>query len=440
METEKEKNTKTIVLTKEYFSKYREWLSLDLESISWEGKHKRLFEEFWDLFFLDGIDLGEVIHRFHYSSIKIKIGPLNSWLSWLCEKFLVYIFITKNLNITEIVSVSGIERGTLASILRDFFVNKYPLKEKYFNEVFQVANVLSPNLFLDFNKIKKDLDLELPETGEFEDEIMPGLEVTLYEDWSDFTHSLKVDFFHPEFSVSKIKKELGFQKQIKFFQRVLLLLFLAGFITFLLQTFNVWYEKYIADKISIYEPQFLWVDKALKFQQKEEDFISNFTLNLESIENVPDHFVRATELGKEEERTDTESEVVLTSWADLPQDFEYADQERSEYEEQKKESYRDTSFGDKKVYRVMMKSENPLDLKKHIVDFLKKYEVTQGDKVQPGTLVPGGLYYNLFVPRKFLKEFLSQVMSIGEAVLYESRTSVGNLPGTNKVFIWVKNI
>ena len=45
-----------------------------------------------------------------------------------------------------------------------------------------------------------------------------------------------------------------------------------------------------------------------------------------------------------------------------------------------------------------------------------------------------------FVPRKFLKEFLSQVMSIGEAVLYESRTSVGNLPGTNKVFIWVKNI
>ena len=93
-----------------------------------------------------------------------------------------------------------------------------------------------------------------------------------------------------------------------------------------------------------------------------------------------------------------------------------------------------------KVYRVMMKSVNSIDAKSKLNGLLTKYQVKQVDKVKPGKFVPGGVYYNLFVPRQYLKEFLAQVMDIDDSILYESRTRGRNPPGKNKVFIWIKNI
>jgi hypothetical protein len=59
--------------------------------------------------------------------------------------------------------------------------------------------------------------------------------------------------------------------------------------------------------------------------------------------------------------------------------------------------------------------------------------------VRPGQEVPGGIYYNLYVPREFLQEFIEQVKSVDSSISYESRTrSKRNPPGKNKVFIWVK--
>lgn len=429
-----------LVFTEEYFEQYRDWLLLDMESISWQGKNKRLFEEFWSIFFLDGINLKDVIERFNYSDVKIKIGPINSWLMWLCQKFIVFVFLRENLSVKEIAEMSQIDSNTISSILRDFLANKFPEHENYFNETFQMGNILSPNLHLNFQKIQDETGVVMPKTGHLDDEIIPSLEITLYDDWAEFVQSLKIDFFHPDFSVQKIQKDFNFEKQIKFVQKILILVFLGALLTYLVQMFNTWYEKYVIDKISIYEPQFLWVDKTLKFQQKDEAIATNFKLNLESIEELPAEIANKAELGKEEERTTTESEVVLTSWDALPQDFDFAGQQKSEYEETKQEGYRDSLYGEKKVYRVMMKSEDPVGIKNNIARLLPKYEVSKVGKVLPGTFVPGGVYYNLFVPRKYLKEFLSQVMGIGQSVLYESRTSTGNLPGTNKVFIWIKNI
>ena len=82
-----------------------------------------------------------------------------------------------------------------------------------------------------------------------------------------------------------------------------------------------------------------------------------------------------------------------------------------------------------------------IDSKEKLNVLLDKYKVTQVDNVRPGKSVPGGIYYNIYVPRLYLKEFLAQVVDMDEAVLYESRTRTGrNPPGKNKVFIWVKNI
>jgi len=114
--------------------------------------------------------------------------------------------------------------------------------------------------------------------------------------------------------------------------------------------------------------------------------------------------------------------------------------ELSGYEEIKKGGFRDNRYGHKKVYRVMMKSADTLTTRSSLNKLIQRYGVEKGDNVAPGTFVPGGVYYNLFVPRKFLKEFLAQVSEQGDAILYESMTRGRNPAGKNKVFIWIKDI
>jgi hypothetical protein len=55
--------------------------------------------------------------------------------------------------------------------------------------------------------------------------------------------------------------------------------------------------------------------------------------------------------------------------------------------------------------------------------------------------VPGGVYYNVYVPRKDFKEFLTETMKVDQAKLFESNTSnVKNVPGKTRIFIMVKSI
>jgi hypothetical protein len=89
----------------------------------------------------------------------------------------------------------------------------------------------------------------------------------------------------------------------------------------------------------------------------------------------------------------------------------------------------------------MMRSSDTRTARQELSDLLDRYNVTQVDNVKPGLAVPGGYYYNLYVPRTYLKEFMAQVQDVDKAIIYESRTRTRrNPPGKNKVFIWVKSI
>lgn len=422
------------------YRQFRDWIQLDMDSISWQGRFRKDFEDFWTLFFLDGLDLAKLVERFRYAQSEAQIGPLSSWFSWLKEKFLCYVYITRGTTVRQLAVEADVGIAQVAGILRNFFVDKFPHLDEDINTAFQIGNVGSPNVDLDYKSLANSLKLPNIQHGVNEDEIMPSMEITLYDDWRDFLSRMKRDFFHPQFSLAKIKSEANFKTQVKFLQELLVMVFAGLAMVFSIQWFNSWYEKYLADKISIYEPQFLWVEKTLKFRSKDEVVASNFKLDMDDIENIPKEEKKIERLGDEEERVDTESNVVLTSWDALPRDFDLANQEQSEYEEQQKQGLRDTAYGERKVYRVMMRSVDPPMLRDTLNDLITKYEIVKGDRVNPGTAVPGGLYYNLFVPRQFLKEFLSQVMEVGEATLYESRTNVGNPPGKNKVFIWIKGL
>lgn len=427
-------------LMNEDFDQFRNWLNLNLEAVTWQGRYQQEFEEFWNIFFIEGLSLDELSERFDYALQIANIGPLSSWFVWLRDKLLCYVFINKEVTILELSRYSKLEASDVATMLRGFFLDHYPHLDDQLSESFQLGNITNQSAQLTFKKLHEKLGVEKVKKGSHEDEIMTSMEVTLYDEWGYFIRKMRKEIKSEKFNIHKIKKRMTFEKQVKFFKEVVLLMVIGGLLVLGIRQGNLMYEKFLVDKISIYEPQFQWLDKTLTFKSTEEALAEDFALDIDDIDEMVDV---AGDFGivQEEERFDTESEVVLTSWDSLPRDFNVANLEVSSFEELENRGYRDTRYGNTKVYRVLMKSVDTLDVRDKLDTLLRNYQVTQVDNVRPGQHVPGGIYYNLYVPMNRLKEFIAQVMEVDESILYESRTRAGrNPPGQNKVFIWVKSI
>ncbi|MCP4913943.1 MAG: hypothetical protein GY909_12595 [Oligoflexia bacterium] len=430
-----------IIFSGEEILEFREWIALNMDEITWQGRYQNEFEEFWSSFFLAGQSLSQVIDRFRYAMANSQIGPLNQWFQWLKNKLICYTFIFKKADLLMISKRSGISVPEVAVILRNFFVEKFPHLDDELSEKFQVVNISSPNLFLNFKALSEELNVFPDFKGTDEEDVMTSLEITLYPEFLTLVSKMKRDLYHPNFDFSKIKSSMSFKNQLKVVQEVFILVFIAAVAIYGIKWANEKWEDSLVEKISIYEPQFKWLNRNLIFKKDRDTASNDLALNVQDLEDV-EKIENKLKIDEQEEgvRYETESEVELTSWDALPKDFDVADREQSVYEEVRG-GYRESRYGNTKVYRVMMKSQDIFSSKDKLNELLKKYEVTQVDNVKPGQQVPGGVYYNIYVPRIYLKEFMAQVMETGDSVLYESRTRTRrNPPGKNKVFIWVKNI
>lgn len=420
------------------FERFKEWIALDIDGLTWQGKFRDDFDKFWSCFFVDGLSLRQIVDRFQYAYHESGIGPLQAWFKWMFDKLICYTFIHKEMQVSQLSRETGLSVAEISVTLRSFFIESFPGYDDEFSNIFQITNLVSESLHLDFETLKIKLDLPEIVNGSHEDDVMPSMEVTLYEEWSRFVRKMESDFFHPEFDFKQIKLNASLEKQFQFAKEVVILLVIGVALVFAIQQGNKFYENYLVDKISVYEPQFKWLDRTLTFKSVDPKEIKEVELDVDDIERVEQDAVQFPGF-EEEERFDTESEVQLTSLESVPRDINSADLETSGYEEERRTGYRDSSYGNTTVFRVMMKSEDTINSRDRLDELLKTYGVTQVDNVKPGTPVPGGVYYNIYVPRENLKEFLAQIMQIDESVLYESRTRARSNPaGKNKVFIWVK--
>jgi len=433
-----------MILSKSDFEKFKNWLDLDINSIAWEGRYADSFGVFWDSFFKDQINALELSERFDYAKKIAKSGPLISWLNWLFEKFIAFIFINQGLSVREISLTYDLSEKYVSTVLRDHLIKVYPTFEDLINEKFQISNVSSKNLFIKFNELVGILGEEAKIKGTFEDDILAHMEVTLYPDWSNLVKELRKDLSSIKIDFENFKKKTTFRKQLKFFQEVIILLIILSIVVMALKNTNKWYEDYLINKITLFEPNFFWLDKSLSYQEqgllaKQQIDLSN--KELEELERLEAQTV--FEDSKNESRYDPESDVVvLDSVEDVPKSFGEAETEKSDYEETKKGRYRDNSYSvnNKKAYRILMASVEPAGVRDNILPLMKKYGIAQVDNVKPGMQIPGGLYFNLHVPSKNLKDFMSKVSSISEATIFESRSEGGDLAGKNRVFIWIKSI
>jgi hypothetical protein len=433
-----------MVFLKKDFENFKTWLDIDINSIAWEGRFTDSFSGFWDSFFKDKVEPLELSQRFDYAKKIAKSGPLISWLNWLFEKFIVYCFISRSLSVREISMIFNMPERYLSTILRDHLIKVHPTYEDFINDKFQISNVSSKNIFLRFDDIIPTLGDSAKLKGTFEDDILAHMEVTLYPDWPNLVKELRKDILSLKLDFEKLQTKLAFKKQLRFIQEVIFLLIILSLVIFALKNSNKWYEDYLVNKITLFEPNFFWLDKSLSYQ--EQDLLARQQIDLsnkelEELEKIEAQTVFAEE--KLNSRYDPESDVVvLGSVEDVPKSFVEAETEQSAYEENKKGGYRDSSYStsNKKAYRILMSSVEPLILKERILPLLTKHKITQADNVKPGTLIPGGLYFNLQVPTKSLKDFMSKVSSLGDATIFESRAQGEDVAGKNKVFIWIKSI
>lgn len=421
---------------------FASWLNLNKEALTWQGRYEEEFNAFWNYFFLAGLTIEQFFNRFNYIFIHVTIGPLSSWFTWIRNSFLCYTFIYREISLREIAERSGLDANIVSIVLRDYFISHYPEFEEEISQRLKVSNPLSPNLSIKYTDLKKDFELDGREEKKNSDSLLQSMEVTLYEEWNILTRKMEKDFSNNDVDYTTIHNKLSIKRQLFILRDVILYTLLIVALILGLRQINISWEQDILDKVSIYEPQLKWLDKTLFFQEKDEVSKKDFQLQESEIDKVETKENKFEEINfADDTRYETESEVILTSWDSLPKDFDVADLEQSGYEELKATGYRDTRYGHTKVYRVMMKSVDSSLAKDKILNLLEKYEVTRVDNVKPGKTVPGGIYYNLYVPRKYLKEFMAQVMEVDDSILYESRTrSSRNPPGMNKVFIWIKNI
>lgn len=433
-----------MTLTKSDFEQFKNWLDLDINSIAWDGRYAESFSGFWESFFKDQIEHLELGERFEYAKKIAKSGPLISWLNWLFEKFIAFSFIHKDRSVREIAFLFDLPEKYVSTVLRDHMIKVYPAYEDLINENFQISNVSSKNLFLKFEDLVETLGTDARAKGTFEDDILAHMEVTLYPDWPNLVKELRKDILSLKVDFENFKKKVGIRKQLKFVQEVILLLVILSGIVFILKNTNKWYEDYLVDKITLFEPNFFWLDKSLSYQ--EQDLLAKQQIDLsnkelEELEKLEAQTVFSDETT--ESRFDPESDVVvLDSVENVPKTFGEAETEQSEYEENKKGGYRDSSYAssNKKAYRILMASVEPGVIRDSILPLMKKYGISQVDNVKPGTQIPGGLYFNVHVPSKNLKDFMTRVSALGEATIFESRSQGGDHAGKNRVFIWIKSI
>lgn len=435
-------DSNSLIFKKEDIQKFEKWIALNMDSLTWQGRYLDEFNQFWETFFVEGLSLHQLAERFEFANSKLKSGPLVVWLNWLKARLLCYTFIYFDCTIEELSDQGKIDIGNLGILIRDMLMLDNAHLDDELSELFLINNNIDENAKIRLSDVKAKYEIGLSKIYLNSEDLMKSLEVTLYPEWNDLTSEIKKNFFHKNFDFEALNSSAMWGKQLRFFRDIVVLTSIGVLLVFITQYFNKKWEESLADQISIYEPQFKWLNKVLTFRSVETDKPnSGIDLSANALEEVKDKF-KDIGVGEDDEvRYDVESEVVLTSWDSLPKDLEGVKKQQSEYEENKKRSYRDSRYGNTKVYRILLKSEDTPTSKDKLNDLLKRYDVTQVDNVAPGKEVPGGIYYNLFVPRKYLKEFIAQVTDSDNAVLYESRTRAGrNPPGKNKVFIWVKSI
>ncbi len=414
---------------------FLDWIGVDKVSLSWEEKYLEEFNSFWGYILDESIEVQGQFTRIGLLVSRLPNGPLKSWCIWLEESYIQYLFAMKDLTLIELSNSSLKNISEVSFIVRKLLISNYPNLQEEINLKFSIFSQQDDNSRICFKEFISDKHIILvPQI--IGRNSLKDLEITLLGTWEIVREIL------PRTSKEKNKnnsKPLA-KKQMSFFQELILLFVISGVLILSVQIANKWYEGYLSKQVTLLESDFFWLDKSLVFETKKTD-VSDIELEyaeIENIEKAENNLIVTNEVKLS--RYEDESDVIVTSMDTIPQNFEVAKSELSSYEEKRKGGYRDFRYGRRKAYRVMLTSVNPDDLKRKLHKILNKYQVEKVDNVDPGKKIPGGIYFNLYVPKRDVKSMLSKMNELQGATVLESKTIFGGPKNMDKVFIWIKKV
>lgn len=355
---------------------------------------------------------------------KCDSNILNGKLSRLTTIFIAKLFIVDQFNISQISEYLSLKSSEVAwhlliflsEIYTDrFLLNNFfqvdDLSNKYFDRnIFGLKEIFNDdrdNLNI-FNCGKKMEMRSLLEA--------PGWDSILANSKNEKNKNL-ISFKMPELI------------SVKFILSYLGLILLMGSLLFFGLKINEMNELKLFSKINLPSRFFTWLDIndfiQLNIFEKKEKLPSENQLSYSDV---------VVERSIEEDRFEVESDVILTSLDKIGKE------EASSLEEIKKGQFRDNRFGNKKVYRLMITTPDVFDVSEKLTNIIEKHNAVKGGNVQPGSELPGGLYYNLLVPTKNLKQFFSEIDKTESLNIYLSQSKMFAPIGQSNVFIWVKKI
>ena len=136
------------ILSESVLKAFQNWLALNTDELTWQGRYEEEFHDFWQIFFAEGMSYPQLIQRIEYAKETVKIGPLYSWFHWIRDRFIAYVYIFENVSLLELSQKLDVDYKDVAYVLRNFFNSFYPHLEDQFNEFFQVGHLCHPKLDL----------------------------------------------------------------------------------------------------------------------------------------------------------------------------------------------------------------------------------------------------------------------------------------------------
>lgn len=417
---------------------FRAWLKLDENSLTWEGKYRLEFESFWNFVIEDDIDILSGDINFKKILRSLSKGPAKGWLEWLQEQFWVYCFLTKPIDVDHISQSFHLPISEVLFALRKYYYSAYPEQFKLINELFQYEYDNADKKFWTHQILAKNFGFTKNIESYQVKDIRQSYEITLNKDWQNIRSKYLLANGEVADAITSAPKEDLKQLSKKFLRDVVAIAVLGCVVVGALEFSNRIYEKYLLEKIQLFEPNFFWLDKNVTFKTNDDFMQRSVSLSSNQIEQLEE--VEKT-IFEEKNVTSYEAdpEVLLSSSSNSL--FKAAETTLSDYEESDKNTViRDRLYGFNKAYRILINSPDPNDLKGQINKVIEQYKISQVDKVKPGTEIPGGVYYNIFVPKENIDQFIQKVSGLEESNIYVSKTVLSNPAGMDRVFIWIKSI
>lgn len=375
-----------------------------------------------------------------------KTTYAREWLDHLLDFYALYLFWSKKVSLHALFSLKLFEPSRFLLFLRKQITKNFMIdREKVDSYFSQIINELN---YHDISVENLSADLKPVSSMECAEHVylagLPELEPRSVIKFSETIRSLMSNNALPirkKFQWRSWKAEYGYWKM--FFVQIVALAILTFCLFWGIKVINHYYEKIIIEKITLLEPNFLWLDTKLTFKnesdipQKEIKLSSTQIDELEKFERVEQTKLQVTEFLPESDIIDTS--VAIGGWrgtGGFGEEFLGTDEDTPNMGKE----YRDIYDGFSKSYRLMLNTADLFDMRQKLIAMFRSYGVKEAAIPMVGKESLDGVYFNVYIPTNKIQNFISDVTNMEITNTYISKTSFRPPAGYERVFIWVKKI